>query len=418
MHPSLPTRTRHLVAWTANLGAIFVGLAMLPTSRAADVPPLVFTFEGRDLALVRARIQAADPPTIAALEKLLRRADRELIAGPYSVAFSGPIPPSGDPRDYMSQAPYWWPNPKRRDGLPFVRRDGEVNPDSHGGDDDELARLRRGVFELSLAWRLTGDARYAERAAEFLRVWFISPETRMKPRLKYAQYVPGLSDGRAAGIVESRKFLRVLDGVGMLASSDAWTDADQRQVERWFRDYLNWLRDSERGDAERAEDNNHGTWYDAQAAAFALFIGEKKRAREIMDRARRKRFQRAIDDRGRPIHELDRTRSLDYSLFNLDALMHLAALDEHMDRKLWKTNNHAGRGLAENVAWLAPYVAGQKRWPYEQIAPLKSERIAVNFRRAAVAYQSPYYEQISRAGTDAADDAVAIELALVYPWRE
>jgi hypothetical protein len=414
MHPSLSRPKPRWIAWI-----VLVGLAAIPlASRASEGTPLVFTFDGRDLAIVKGRIEAADPATIDALAKLLRRADRELTSGPYSVTFNEPLPPSGDPRDYMSQAPYWWPNPKRRDGLPFVRRDGEVNPDSHGGDDDELARLRRSVFELSLAWQLTGDARYAERAAEFLRVWFMAPETRMKPRLKYAQYVPGLSDGRAAGLIESRKLLRVLDAVGMLAGSEAWTEADQRAIERWFRDYLNWLRDSERGDTERSEDNNHGTWYDAQAASFALFIGEKKRAREILDRAASKRFRRAIDDRGRPIHELDRTRSLDYSLFNLDGLMHLATLDEHLDRKLWKTNNHAGRGLAENVAWLAPYAAGQKRWPYEQIAPLKSERIAVNFRRAAVAYQSPYYEQISRGGTDPADDSVAIELALVYPLRD
>jgi hypothetical protein len=415
MYLTLPTRMFLLVACPLILS---LGLATAQVSRAADGPPFVFTFEGQDLAIVRTRIAAADAATIAALEKLLRRADRELTAGPYSVTSSGPVPPNGDPRDYMSQAPYWWPNPKRRDGLPFVRRDGEVNPASHGGDDDELTRLRNGVFDLSLAWQLTGDARYARRAAEFLRVWFIAPETRMKPRLKYAQYVPGLSDGRAAGIVESRKFLRVLDSVGMLAGSETWTAGDQREIERWFRDYLNWLRESERGDTERAEDNNHGTWYDAQATAFALFVGDKKRAREILDRASRKRFRQAIDDRGRPVHELERTRSLDYSLFNLDALMHLATLDEHLDRKLWKTNNNAGQGLAENVAWIAPYAAGQKRWPYEQIAPLKSERIAINFRRAAVAYQSPYYEQISRGGTDPADDSVAIELALVYPLRE
>ena len=57
-------------------------------------------------------------------DEIFRRADRELTAGPYSVTFNEPLPPNGDARDYMSQAPYWWPNPKRAGGLPFVRRDG------------------------------------------------------------------------------------------------------------------------------------------------------------------------------------------------------------------------------------------------------------------------------------------------------
>ena len=39
-------------------------------------------------------------------------------------------PPSGDKRDYMSMGPYWWPDPNKKDGLPYIRKDGRINPES------------------------------------------------------------------------------------------------------------------------------------------------------------------------------------------------------------------------------------------------------------------------------------------------
>ena len=379
--------------------------------------PVVFTFHGRDLALVKQRIEAGEEATVAALATLARKADRKLAAGPYSVTFNSQMPPSGDKRDYLSQAPYWWPDPKQPDGLPFVRRDGKVNPDSEGGDDEQLGSLCDAVWQLSLAWHLTGDARYSERAAELLRIWFFDPKTRMKPRLMYGQYVPGHSTGRGAGLIEARSFLRVLDAAGLLAGSEAWKPADDDKLQAWFRDFLNWMRDSERGDDERTAENNHGTWYDAQAAAYALFIGNEERAAKILNRAKHTRFEEALDKQGRQIHELTRTKSLDYSLFNLEALMQLALLGERADLHLWKSHYSHGRGLPKAVEWLAPFAAGAKEWPHKQIVPVEAERIAILYRRAAVVYNREDYEQISRSRRDAEDDDVTIALELVYPRR-
>ena len=48
---------------------------------------------------------------------------------PPSVMDKGVTPPSGDKHDYMSQAPYWWPDPTKPDGSPYIRKDGERNPE-------------------------------------------------------------------------------------------------------------------------------------------------------------------------------------------------------------------------------------------------------------------------------------------------
>jgi hypothetical protein len=383
----------------------------------AGQEPVVFTFHGRDLVLVKQRIEAGDERAVAALATLVRKAEHKLGVGPFSVTFNAQIPPSGDKRDYLSQAPYWWPDPKKPDGLPFIQRDGKVNPDSEGGDDEQLGKMTDAVWQLSLAWQLTADKRYAQRAAEMLRVWFFEPKTRMKPRLAYGQYVPGHNTGRGEGLIESRQFLRVLDASGLLAGSESWTAADEEKLKAWFRDFLNWMRDSERGDDERSAENNHGTWYDAQAAAYALFIGNQERAARILNRAKHTRFEEALDREGRQIHELTRTKSLDYSLFNLDALMHLALLGERADLHLWKSHFSHGRGLPRAVEWLAPYAAGTKDWPHKQISPVKAERVAILYRRAAVVYNREDYEQVSRSRRDPADDDVTIALELVYPRR-
>lgn len=41
-----------------------------------------------------------------------------------------PLRPSGNIHDYASVSRYRWANPDTPDGLPWVRRDGELNPDT------------------------------------------------------------------------------------------------------------------------------------------------------------------------------------------------------------------------------------------------------------------------------------------------
>ncbi len=406
-----------LIETRSVLLAVFVAGFVAARGVAQEQEPNVFTFHGRDLVLVKQRIEAGEEAAVAALDKLKRKAERRLKEGPYSVTFNDHVPPSGDKRDYLSQAPYWWPDPARPDGLPYIRRDGRINPDSNGGDDGQLGRMSDAVWQLALAWHLAGDRRYADHAAKFLRVWYLDPQTRMKPRMAYGQFVPGRSTGRAEGLIEGRMMLQVLDAAGLLAGSEAWSAADERELKQWFRQFLDWMRESERGDDERAADNNHGTWYDAQAAAYALFVGDERVAGRVLDRAKQRRFIEAFDKRGRPIHELERTKSLDYAMFHLDGLMHLALLGERADLHLWQAHFSHGRGLPKAVEWLAPFAAGKKEWPHKQIQPVKEQRIAILFRRAAVAYKSDEYEAISRSRRDPDDDNLTIALELVYPRR-
>ena len=88
-----------------------------------------------------------------------------MTRGPFSVMQKNHVPPSGDKHDYMSQAPYFWPDPDKKDGLPYVRRDGKVNPERDKYDAPLLKKMSQAVATLALAYYLTGEERYAEHAA-------------------------------------------------------------------------------------------------------------------------------------------------------------------------------------------------------------------------------------------------------------
>ena len=87
-----------------------------------------------------------------------------------SVMNKGVAPPSGDKHDYMSQAPYWWPDPSKPGGRPYIRRDGERNPEINRiSDHASLGRIISAVSTLGLAYYFTADDKYAAHAARLTR---------------------------------------------------------------------------------------------------------------------------------------------------------------------------------------------------------------------------------------------------------
>ncbi len=81
-----------------------------------------------DDALDLLRKQAAEAHA-AALVALRHEADAALKQEPVRVVDKTSVPPSGDKRDYYDLSPYFWPNPNSPDGLPYIFRDGHVNPE-------------------------------------------------------------------------------------------------------------------------------------------------------------------------------------------------------------------------------------------------------------------------------------------------
>jgi type 1 glutamine amidotransferase len=358
--------------------------------------PRVFLLDGDHLAATKQRIAAGDASFALALEALREDAAEALRAKPVSVLDKKAVPPSGDKHDYLSLAPYFWPNPATSNSLPYVRRDGERNPEIQAiSDHGNILGMPEKVETLALAYYFTGEEKYAAKATEFIRTWFLDPATRMNPHFTYAQAVRGVNTGRGIGLIESRNLVKVVDGVGLLAGANAWTDAEQRGLEQWFGEFLDWMLASQYGRDEAAAKNNHGTYYDVQVASFGMFLGRWEFATKVLQAVKAKRIAAQIEPDGRQPLELARTKAWSYSTGNLSGLMSLAQLGENVGLDLWNYETADGRGLRAAFDFLTPFALGEKAWPYQQLGGWSADGFSALARRAALKFRDPQYGKIS-----------------------
>jgi hypothetical protein len=355
--------------------------------------PRVFLMDTHRLA--RIKLQLANHPSAPnpAVAKLEKEAQLALSAGPFSVVDKQVTPPSGDKHDYMSQAPYFWPDPSKPNGLPYIRRDGERNPEIEKLQDHRaMDEMVSSVSTLALAYYLKGNRAYAEKATQLLRVWFVNSETRMNPNLQFGQAIPGINTGRGIGLIETRGLTEVVDAIGLLSGAKAWTKADQKAVELWFAEFLRWMQQHKYGLDEAAALNNHGTYYDLQVASFALLLGNKQLAREILETSKLKRIARQIEPDGYQPLEIARTRSWGYSLYNLDGLTQLAVLGERVGVDLWRFETEDGRSIRRAIDALFPYAIGDAKWPHAQITEFMPQSLFPILRRAASTYDDQKFK--------------------------
>lgn len=370
-------------------------------------------------ALQRSRhaVEAGDPRLRASYARLIAAADAAMRDGPFSVMEKRLVPPSGDKHDYLSLAPYWWPNPATPDGLPYVRRDGQTNPEARTiPDKPHFDHVLADAHVLSLAYYMTQQPAYADHAARLLRAWFIAPDSRMNPNLTYAQIRRGHPGPNPFGIIDSRDLSLVIDAVGLLEGSPAWSGAAQEGMRKWFAEYLEWLLTSASGQGEARATNNHRAWYDQQVAAIAMFLGRTEVALSALRDARDMIIATQVAPDGSQPAELRRSRSWHYSLFNLEALFRLAALGRHVDLDLWRYETADGRGLRKALTYLVPYARREKAWPFREIGRWETVPMADLLLQAASAYKNPAYRYDARQID--AGEAERSWLNLLYPYFE
>jgi beta-galactosidase len=301
-------------------------------------------------------------------ERVLRLADEALKAKPVSLR-SAPLPDFAQkagavPGDYLSMGDYWWPNPKTKDGLPYVRRDGESNPDNFDAHRALLREMRDHVAALAAAYLVTGDATYAEAAARWLHTFFVDPATRMNPHLRFAQAIPGITPGRGIGIIDTLHLVEVPLAVQAIAAAPGLPPATMAGVRAWFADYLQWMLTSANGREEAATLNNHSVAYALQAAVFARFVGNAA----ALNQTRQAFLERLLPGQlafdGSFPRELARTKPYGYSIFQLDNIALLTEVLSTDGEDLWARPLADGRSVEQAVAFLYPYLSDRGAWPF------------------------------------------------------
>jgi hypothetical protein len=333
---------------------------------------------------------ASDPAAKAAYDGLIARAEKAMARSLYTVVDKRASPPSRDPHDYLSLAPYWWPDPSKPGGVPYMRKDGEINPDRNTDKYDvtDLEGMSSDVETLSLAYFFSDNPRYAGRAASLVRTWFLDPKSRMNPNMNYAQAVPGREEGRAEGVLDTSRLERVVEGIGLIAPAGKLTSDEQKGLEKWFSDYLDWMQTSRNGKAENAAKNNHGMWFDAQTSQFALFARRPEMTKAVAEAFGRKRISPQVTPEGKLPLELARTRSLHYSIYALFAAYDVADMAKCVGVDVW---NYAdgGKSLRGATDYLKPYYRKVETWPMPELRPLPGELDEL-LRRARGAWGDAY----------------------------
>jgi len=350
-------------------------------------------------------------------DRVLRAASRALAQTPVTLTSTVSTRSPGGPHDYYSEGDYWWPDPANPSG-PYIRRDGYSNPANFVAHRDALIRLSLAVPALVAAWRLTGDARFADHAVRHLRAWFIAETTRMNPHLDFAQAIIGLNKGRGIGIIDTLQLVEVARAAQVLrAASASFTSADQSAVTQWFRDYLHWLTTSANGISEREERNNHGSCWLLQCLEFASLIGDEDVIAMVRERFKTVILPQQISPDGRQNLELARTKPYSYSLFNLDVLSTIGHVLSQHGENLWQFETAEGSGLRRAVAFMAPYIEDKRRWPYapdvEYFDQLPVRQVQLLF--AGLALPEPGYLDLWRRLDP---DPIAGEIIRNFPIRQ
>ena len=337
---------------------------------AAEVPQTVLSVDEAEpihSAIIRKETWTLDP-----VRHLRAEAEKRLHEGPWTVTSDRPTDLQLDLHDYYSEAPYWWPNPENPGG-PYIRKDGLFNPARFTANKTALNAVADAVFTLGAAAYLLDDPRYAQRAARDVRTWFIDPRTRMNPNLDFAQAIRGVNQGRGAGILDGRVFIRALQGMDFLAQTGSWDAKDQAAVRHWFEDYLHWLTHSNNAEDQKSSGNSHASWWTAQVAAVSGYVENNTEQQMAFNYYREHIFPRQIRRNGSAPGEEARTRSLSYSAFNLEAYSMICRMAQVRGTDLWNVRAKSGATIATVIDYLEPYFSDPKKWAKKQISDFPND---------------------------------------------
>lgn len=354
------------------------GIEVVQTSKSCEIDnayclkqnvdtPKLTVLDYNSLLDVKAKLYTS--PFAKAYKELLSNANKGLTEGVFSVTQKTQVPPSGNKHDYISYGPYWWPNSDTPNGLPWVRRDGKINPLTREGNTDfeTATKMFKNTTVLSLAYFFSDEEAYGLKALELIKVWFLNEDTKMNPNLNFAQGIPGKNTGRGIGIIEFAGITNIITAIEILELKNIMCEEISIELKGWFTEYLNWLQTSENGIFEKHTKNNHGVWYDVQVVSILMYLNRNEEAKKVLEQVKTKRIAAQIKSDGTQPHELARTKALSYSTMNLKGFTQLALLGKKLDVDLWGYEAENGASIIKAYEFLKPYAQGEKTWEYPQI---------------------------------------------------
>jgi len=396
-----------LCAFSSAAGATVTLSPTLQPGSTNTAAPATVLWHGPFLAQTRTALNSTclksggSGPLCPSLAKLVGYADHWANESAqnrtFSVMTKPDAGPSGNKHAFFSLGTYWWPNPNTKTGLPYVHRDGLVNPETFKYDSVPLSQMIFAVSNLSLGYYFTGEKRYCSGAVHFIDTFFLDPATRMDPTvgLQYSQEIRGSDEGRGIGIIDAKDLAFVWDSALLLDRCAVFSGTQRAALQAWLGDYVHWLATSSHASDEFGQQNNHGTWFDEQAITLSMHVGNKTWT-EILAKDALKRVAVQIEPNGTMPRELSRTRSMHYTWWNTIAFFELAhaitVADVGVDLFHYTTADN--RSLRRSLDFIAPWTSANPpgTWPYAEVSPFDHGKFYQIFRVASIVWADSSYE--------------------------
>jgi len=355
--------------------------------------------------------------------------DHDRILAAAAEALKTPITPittlpaprtSGTPHDFYSEPEDFFPDPSNPTS-PWLERPSQANPDTFTTHRDAVYHLGVAIAGLTAACTITTDPKYAARAAEHLRTWFITPATRMNPTLQLAQRVPNTPTGRPEGVLDSLPLAEVARSLRFLETSEALTPEELAAIRKWFADYAIWLNESRTAGLARDRRDHHASSWLFQAAAYADANVTGLSSDDASLNALRHRFKTAtlraqMNGNGIFPREVATPTPFRNALFNLDLLTLACELLTTRFDNPWEYELQDGPGLRAAIAYHFPFIRTPSTWPYPADAvhfkELPGRRISLLL--AGRAYTQPSYVDLWKSLSPLPQTA-APELLRTFP---
>lgn len=209
-------------------------------------------------------------------------------------------------------------------------------------DKASLQQVASDVYCLGLAYYMSDNNRYAERAREYTRAWFLNPDTRITPQAT-----------SALNYSDMTCLLEMLDGFRLANPSD-----DEAMLQ-WMNDYLLWLRSDEVIAKTATLDTYQALCYD-MLYATAKSYGEREWVHELRDyinTTTKGRLNKILGADGSLV--LPKGYNRNEAMKSLIMMAHVGELG---GSNLWLYNTPEGGSIRKTIDWYYASVMNDRSW--------------------------------------------------------
>ncbi len=312
-----------------------------------------------------------------------------------------------DLNDYVCLSPYWWPDKSKKNGLPYIRFDGEVNPESNMYDKLNFYKLGHDIYFLCLLYYFTNDINYYNILKKNVYYYLLDSITGMNPNLEHGQMVRGQDLGKPSGIIEYSAGIAFSFHLFNLIYEEGLIEQGFKDdLNKWIKEFLGWMTTSQMALKERDGNNNHAIYYDFGVAVLYDFLQDDSKFSEIIDRSINLRIKKQIASDGSMSEELARTKSKHYSIMALKGILNLHNVSVKYGYSLWE-NLECKTILTKAINYLYDGLLYKKfEWKYIQIDHVDSA-FFLSIMKDATKYIDSSYNDIDLISKEDVDNKVA-----------